>query len=231
MAEPSAITRNTKFQDLTGRRFGKLSVISYAGRRGKQSTWNCACDCGVTKVIFATNLVSGISKTCGCSHYLPRRHASSVTGRREYKSYNSMMQRCYSETYQGIENYSGRGIKVCDRWRFGEGDKSGFDCFLADMGERPAGTTLDRRDNDGDYEPDNCRWATSEEQMNNRRACVHLTVSGITKTVAEWAKIQGMYKSTINRRLARGVSPSSAIIPTKRRPRKTRDRLLPSGPH
>lgn len=107
-----------------------------------------------------------------------------------YNSWASMVQRCTDPNYHSFSKYGGRGVRVCDRWRT-------FVNFLADMGERPDGATLDRIDNDGDYEPGNCRWATPRQQSNNRRNTLMLTFRGETRPLTEWAEITGIRRHTI----------------------------------
>ena len=110
-----------------------------------------------------------------------------------YRSWKAMMARCYSPNVYGFANYGGRGIKVCRDWH-------GFLTFLADMGERPAGTSLDRIDNDGNYNPSNCRWATAKEQNNNKKSNVHLTLNGETLPALQWAAKLGMKYATLMKR-------------------------------
>jgi hypothetical protein len=152
---------------LEGKRFCRL----LAGQRVKRgSTWKyvCQCDCGATKEIAGSSLSYGLTRSCGCLAREMRgerspRFKHGRTGTREYMTWQNMLKRCYVTDHKDFENYGGRGIAVCQRWR------DSFADFLEDVGPRPEGKTLDRRNNDGNYEPSNCRWATPAEQANNQR--------------------------------------------------------------
>lgn len=162
--------------DLTGQSFGRLNVVRRSGTRSKQAMWLCSCSCNAPDAILevsGSDLRRGHTRSCGCllgdviraMGGGRRTHGHSAHGRsRTYVSWEAMHQRCRNPNKDGFERYGGRGITVCERWR-------DFENFLADMGERPAGKTLDRYPNpDGDYEPLNCRWATPKEQQANRCA-------------------------------------------------------------
>lgn len=161
--------------DLTGQRFGRLTVIRKAGGKPLLK-WLCRCDCGAEKIVLGQSLRNGDSQSCGClqkelfgaaSAQRETTHGDTVQGNRtpEYRSWAAMLSRCYNHNATGFHNYGGRGVKVCDRWRRSYAD------FLADKGRRPSlQHTLDRYpDPDGNYEPTNCRWATKREQRQNQR--------------------------------------------------------------
>lgn len=168
------------FKDLTGASFARLTVVRFLGIKRSRSYWQCSCVCGGTTATTTCALISGKTRSCGClvgEVATARNLASCVHGEsshdrisKEYSSWTSMKSRCNNQNNHKYPIYGGRGIKVCDRWQNGDGGRSGYECFLADMGRRPTAThSIDRYpDKDGNYEPGNCRWATPTEQNNNR---------------------------------------------------------------
>lgn len=170
--------------DLSGQSFGRLVVLERATSRRSRSgaavtRWWCRCSCESLVVIDTSNLRTGTARSCGCLKRdtmarigkRARRHGMSYDTP-EYVSWKAMLRRCYSVTYIAFANYGGRGIRVCERWRHS------FVAFVADLGPRPVRMTLDRIDVDGDYEPDNCRWATRREQRLNQRRMLQLEYEG-----------------------------------------------------
>lgn len=165
----------TKFRDLSGMRFGQLIAISRAeNKTSTQTKWNCKCDCGNEVVVFGANLTTNHSQSCGCVKSITvslrvRKHGQSHIGSSgasstEYMIWTNMLTRCYNENNNHYVNYGARGIKVCDRW------KNDFSCFIEDMGLRPSKEhSIDRIDCNGDYTPENCRWADAYVQSRNQR--------------------------------------------------------------
>lgn len=192
-----------KFQDLSGKRFGRWLVVDRAENRCGRSHWNCVCKCGATASVAACSLTLGKSVSCGCFNVegtiercLTHGHANGGNGTRTYNCWRNMKARCTNPKNHKWPDYGGRGITICDKW-------FAFDGFLADMGECPTNHSIDRIDVNGNYTPDNCRWANPTEQANNQRDNTRLTLNGVTRTVSEWSRATGIQHTTILQRINR----------------------------
>lgn len=257
MTETSVVDLPENVKDLTGREFGKWTVVAFADRyKNGSQLWHTRCDCGNTSKVRAYALLRGLSEQCGrcardsyavdetdnvygnytvlgpanpptrnghrvwqclcacgnirnvpggdlrraatskCRSCAKRTHGHTVGSVSvEYTTWASMKARCYNTAVNRYDDYGGRGIEVCERWR------ESFENFYEDMGDRPEGCTIDRRDNDGNYEPGNCRWESQQVQQNNRRNNVHVTHDGQTLTVADAARHYGLTPNTLRYRL------------------------------
>lgn len=207
---------------LAGQKFGMLVVFERVPL-GNGTGWLCNCDCGKTWTGPTSRLTSGNTESCGCrrggaSHGHVRGNVKSKT----YGSWAAMLSRCYQPSNPAFAHYQKLGITVCSRWRTGEGGKGAFECFLADMGERPSKEmTIDREDNDGHYGPDNCRWATRQEQANNRRTNKLFEYQGRTVTFADLVRETGMDKEFLRHRLLRaGWTLEEALAAPKQQGRR-----------
>lgn len=205
--------------DLVGKKYQKLTVIARASPDfvpAKSQTnlvhYLCQCECGEQITVAGTKLHRGIRGSCGCARQLNNyRHGMSRSGGK-YDAWRSMIQRCHSPANNKYRLYGARGISVCDRWRFGDGTLTGYECFFVDTGDRPEGMSLDRIDNDGNYEPDNCRWATATQQANNTRRKRSVTIHGETKSLREWAEFSGVPIRTIWSRYYTGGKRDESLI-------------------
>lgn len=173
--------------------------------------WNCVCSCGTRKVVAATVLRDGRSKSCGCLKHevtmtrnTKHGHSPASGFTPTYHSWVGMVQRCTNQRHASWPGYGGRGITVCERWMT-------FANFLADMGVKPPRTSIDRLDNSKGYSPDNCRWSTTRQQASNKRNNTLLTYKGRTETQAEWCRITGIHQATLSHRLLHGWSVERAL--------------------
>lgn len=192
-----------------GQRYGRLTVLSDAGRIGAHRHYRCTCDCGQLATVSKYRLASGHTRSCGCIHSegVSRRNTKhSMAGTPTYRVWKGMMARCYQPSADRFDQYGGRGISVCDRWH-------SFPNFFADMGQRPPGMSIDRIDVDSGYGPGSCRWATAVQQAQNKTNNRRVTVGGVTKCLMEWQRSSGIDRRKIADRLNRGWPPERAITP------------------
>ncbi len=201
--------------DLVGRRFGRLVALERTERHGK-ATWRCRCDCGAESVVVRGNLLHGTTRSCGCLKREVTAKGAHVTHGatrgtyaqfpREYGVWRTMISRCTNPNVKRYGRYGARGIRVCERWLHD------FATFFADMGPRPSPKhSIERKNTDGHYEPDNCCWATHRAQMNNTSTNRRITAFSRTLTVAEWMRETGLSRATISKRLDRGMPPEEAL--------------------
>ena len=196
-------------KDLTGKRFGRLTVTGFAGIvSGGMSSWNCRCECGNEPVVRISSLNSGKTKSCGClsrETIITRSTTHGMSHSREWVAWSSLRQRCEDKNHISYPRYGAIGIKVCERWN------QSFENFFADMGKCPEGCSIDRINNAGDYEPGNCRWATDFQQRTNKRTNRIVEFNGKSQTAVEWDIELGFPRGTIRARLFRGFSDSRAV--------------------
>jgi len=195
-----------RFIDITGQVFSQWTVLSWAGSKGTAGQlWLCRCSCGTERIVIGSSLKKGVSKSCGCtSKDWCRTHMMGRTP--EYYAWAAMLQRCYNPNNNYYKRYGARGISVCERWR------NSFSDFYSDMGAKPSELlSIDRINNDGNYEPSNCRWATQKEQTRNRSVTKKLEFRGEIKPLAEWAEIVGMPRKIVKDRILNGWSINDAL--------------------
>ena len=215
------------FMDLTGQRFGRLTVIGLAPKgKCRQTRWLCRCDCGTEKSVQAGHLRNGSIVSCGCynsemtskrNHIYKTKHGDATHTHRDrlYRIYLQMKNRCLRKTHKYYYRYGERGIKICPEW-LGEHGYENFKEWSYANGYKPNGDrktmTLDRIDNDGDYCPDNCRWVTFKVQANNKSCNHRITIGNETHTISEWADIVGIDQRSISSRIYNGWSEEDAVM-------------------
>lgn len=214
--------------DLTGRRFGRLLVLG-EGESVRDSEgslrlrWQCRCDCGNTVSANGKLLVNGHTQSCGCLFAELRSQGNTthgMAGTPTYRTWQHMIERCTDPKDRGFANYGGRGITVCDRWL------ESFENFLADMGEKPPGLSIERSKNDEGYEPGNCKWATAAEQSRNKRTNRPLTFAGRTQLLTDWANEVRLPVPTLHWRIERGWTIEAALTTPVRSTTRSRARLV-----
>jgi hypothetical protein len=189
----------SKTKELIGLKFERLTVLCLSVRNanGKQQ-WECVCDCGNKKIISEYRLITGVTKSCGCIHreqLVKRNTKHGLYNHELYPIWTDIKQRCNNLDHQSYENYGGRDITICKRW-------TKFEVFLRDIGEKPfLGAELDRKDNDGNYQPGNVKWVTRTTNQRNKRTNHKLTYKNKTLCMSEWVELTGITESAIRNRL------------------------------
>lgn len=203
--------------DFTGRTVGVLTVLAREGSDSYgHALWRCICGaCGKSVLLGSNRLSTPSRRSCGCLWRKDGYSRADSPLHSTWISWSAMRARCTQVKVNSYDRYGGRGIKVCARWQ-------DFQNFLSDMGPRPSQKhSIDRKNNDGNYTSTNCRWATSREQGGNRSVSKLVTLGGVTKTQAEWARVRGLPRPTLQARLDRGWSVEKALL-TPSRPRKVK---------
>lgn len=212
-----------------GKRFGRLLVVeasdSYIQPSGKKkSMWKCKCDCGKEILVTGGNLQNGHTQSCGCFN---KQRVSETQSKHRmcedsaYSVWSGMLHRCTNTKSTNFKHYGGRGITVCDRWLE-------FENFYADMGDKPEGMSIDRKDNNKGYSPDNCKWSTHTEQCKNRRSTRVIEFDGKAKCLSDWARDIGIHRVTLSERLNKFPVEIALTMPPKNRVNRTQE--LPEDP-
>lgn len=208
-----------KYEDLTGKRFGRIFVESYFGHKGKKVAWNCVCDCGNKFVTVSCHLKDGHTTSCGCYRHEREIEANIKHGKRKTRLYTifaTMKQRCYDKNNPNYKNYGARNIKICDDWL---NDFMQFYKWAISNGYTDK-LTIERINVNGNYEPKNCKWIPPELQAQNRTTNIRITFNGETDILSNWCKNLGLNYKTIHERLRKGWKVDKAFK-TKIRKRKT----------
>lgn len=202
--------KNKRFKDLSGKRFGRLIVMNLHSKTDSGTyKWMCLCDCGNEVAVRRNNLSSGDAMSCGClqvslASTLHRKHGMIKT--KLYGVWSSMIQRCENPKAEKYKIYGARGIKVCDRWH-------SFENFYYDMGDKPSPNhSIDRKDNDGDYEPSNCQWSTATEQQRNTRNTKWLVLFDQRDTCRSWCERLGLSYFAVIQRIEKGWNVEKALL-------------------
>lgn len=235
-----------KLIDISGQKFGRLTVLhKLPPRDNGGSNWLCRCECGAEFTAIGSNIRKGDTRSCGClaaewskhlgsnKEFISKRAAAvTLHGHKrrggmtaEYRTWLGIKRRCHDVGYKDYANWGGRGIAVCERW-----DES-FECFLADMGPRPPGHSIDRINPQGDYSPENCRWATAQQQGETKRSNIAVTVNGVSfPTLASACRHFGVGTTVANFRIKAGIDVATAVSHTGRLPpRRSKESYLPKA--
>lgn len=199
------------FRDKTGQSFGFWTVLAFAGRDKRNATvWSCKCVCGTERNVVVGSLTGGKSRSCGCQQYVfaaEKNKKHGMAGTPTYKSWHAMIQRCQGKG--GHESYPERKIQICGEWM-------DFENFLADMGLRPNGKTLDRINNNLGYSKENCRWATPKEQANNKKDTIYVVVNNVELPFMKACEMYEIGESCARHRMRKGMSAQEAFTKPSR---------------
>lgn len=219
---------------MTGLRFHFYEVIKCAGKNAIGAyQWHCKCDCGNERIVVGADLRRGHSKSCGCHQRQRASEANQTHGAtlkkrpsHEYISWMNMISRCENRSHPRYSDYGGRGISICTAWR------ESFSQFLADMGPKPTKNhSIERIDNDKNYEPGNCRWATDAEQARNTRKALLCTFNGVTKPLRDFADELGMSYNALRARKTNGWSDEELLtIPVSKHTKVRNYRVVKAIP-
>jgi len=200
--------------DLTGHVYGRLKVVKFIKKVGSTALWECECTCGKVTQVFRGNLRSGSTVSCGClsvEKLVERSTTHGMAHTREFSIWHGMKNRCFNPNSDCFQLYGGRGITVCEDWA------NSFEQFYKDMGKCPDNHSIERIDVNGHYCPTNCKWATVDEQNNNKRTNVKITINGEELTMAQWSKRLGYTSPVIQQRRRRGWNMVEAVTSLKHR--------------
>lgn len=213
----------SRANDLTGKQFGNLTVIKKIGKKNRSNIWLCRCKCGNEVECYQNNLERGTSTSCGClrSYYAKQnRNCHGESRTILYKKWSSIKSRCYNPNAKGYENYGGRGIKMCGEWlKFWNFREWSYTNGYKD------GLTIERKDVDGDYCPENCEWITSLEQQSNKRVNTFIEYGGKKQTAAQWARELGIGKDTITYRVRVGWTAEECLFGKEKNVSNCRPRM------
>lgn len=224
LPETSYIAKRKIRKNLSGKIFGRLTVIAHDELYTKKTKWICRCICGKVVSVTGIGLANGSTASCGCLKHdvmMNRQVTHAMTGSREHRIWMGMKNRCYNESYSRYYDYGGRGITVCPEWI------NSFTTFYRDMGRCPSGKSLERTDNSLGYSAKNCIWATRKQQQNNMRSNVFWEAFGITKNRRTWAKSLGIAANSIDWALAHGKTLEEYIIKRNLQDRVNNDAAVP----
>ena len=199
-----------KCQDLTGQKFNKLLVLKQVRKNKGKTYWLCKCDCGKETIVEGYKLKTGHIRSCGCLQReinIKRLTTHNLSKSKLYEIWCAIKNRCLNKNLKTYKNYGGRGITVCQEWL---NDFKTFYDWAINNGYSD-GLTIDRINNDGNYEPDNCRWASRKTQANNRRTCKTFTYNGVTKNYKQWCEFLKINYKTFYSRISRGWKIETAL--------------------